>query len=115
MKNKQLVWLLAAIAIGPLLGFVSAFPLSGLGAWNLAIWGIGNVALGNVPGSRLSKTLRLGAYGLTVGFGFMAFGYSGTDPFNTRVFPFLLIGLFSAGCAVAVGGIVHLLRQRLHH
>ena len=115
MKRKQTFWLLVAIAVGLALGFVSASPLSGLGAWNLAIWGIGNVALGNVPGSRFSKMLRLGAYGLTLGFGFMAFGYTGTEPFNTRAFPFLLIGLFSAACAIAVGGIVHLLRQRFHH
>ncbi|MBK5268793.1 MAG: hypothetical protein JJE47_15335 [Acidimicrobiia bacterium] len=115
MKGKQTFWLLVAIAVGSLLGFVSASPLSGLGAWNLAIWGIGNVALGNVPGSRNSKMLRLGAYGLTLGFGFMAFGYSGAEPLNTRVFPFLLIGLFSAACAIVVGGIVHLVRQRLHH
>lgn len=115
MKNKQLVWLSLAIAVGLALGFISASPLSGIGAWNLAIWGIATVALGNAPGSRGSKTLRLGAYGLTLGFGFMAFGYAGDQPLSTRVFPFLLIGLFSAACAIAVGGIVHILRQRLHH
>jgi hypothetical protein len=85
MKETQLFWLLVTVAVGLVLAFLSASPLSGI------------VAGGN-PGNRLPSSRkcawfskfrkRFGSVPMGWHWAFMEFGYSGAEPLNIRVFPF---------------------------
>ena len=101
---------LGAVALGVLLGWAGARPLAGLGPWNVALWAGAVVALGVVEGSPRAKAARLGTFGFAVGFAFMCFGYAGEASLVTRVPPFALIGLFCGLCAIAFGGVVHVIQ-----
>lgn len=100
-----------AVLLGVLLGWAGARPLSGLAVGNLLLWGVATVALGMVEGSPRQKAIRLGAFGFAVGFAFMCWGYSGEPALTTRVVPFAFIGIFCAVCAIALGGLVHVIRS----
>jgi hypothetical protein len=72
------------------------------------IWAAAVVALGMQDGSAKAKAIRLGLFGLALGFAFMCLGYEGDDTIATRVVPFAVIGAYCGGCAIALGGVVHL-------
>ena len=103
----QGVRLLVAGALGVVLGWLGAKPLSFLGVGNVLLWAVGVVALGTRPGTAPGKVLRLGLFGFVLGVAFMCFGYSGADALSTKLVPFAAIGLFCAVCAVALGALVH--------
>jgi hypothetical protein len=111
-KDTRLV--IIAIASGVLLGWIGARPLSGLGAWNVVIWAAVVVALGMQDGSARAKAIRLGLFGLVLGFAFMGFGYDGDGSLVMRVVPFAIIGLFCGACAIALGALVHLVLTGVH-
>jgi hypothetical protein len=104
--------LLLALAAGVLLGWLGAAPLRALSWGNLVLWGVVNVGLGLIAGSKGEKVVRLGLYGFTLGFAFMCFGYNGAASLLSRTPFFAVVGIFSALCAVLVGGLVHLVVSR---
>jgi len=78
----------------------------------MLVWLAATIALGMATGTRNAKAIRLGTYGFVTGFSFMCFGYDGTASLESRFAPFAIIGLFSAVCAIAVGAVVHLVKNR---
>jgi len=104
--------LLVAVVLGVVLGWLGAKPLSFLGVGNVLLWAVAVVALGTRPGTAPGKVLRLGLFGFVLGVSFMCFGYSGADALSTKLLPFAVIGLFCAVCAIAVGGLVHVVLSR---
>ena len=99
--------LLVAGGLGVVLGWLGAKPLSFLGVGNVLLWAVAVVALGTRPWTAPGKVLRLGLFGFVLGVSFMCFGYSGADALSTKLVPFAVIGPFCAVCAVAFGGLVH--------
>jgi hypothetical protein len=106
-RRRPFVFVGAAV-LGVLLGWAGARPLSGLAVGNVVLWAVAVVVLGLVPGSARAKSIRLGTFGFALGLAFMCFGYAGEAALVTRVLPFALIGVFCALCAIALGGVVHL-------
>jgi len=101
---------IAAAALGVLLGWAGARPLSILAVGNVVVWGLAAAALGLVGGTAPATALRLGVFGFTLGFAFMCFDYTGDSPLTTRVVPFAIIGVFCAVCAIAMGLAARILR-----
>jgi hypothetical protein len=108
--DRQPHLVIAAAALGVLLGWAGALPLSILAVGNLVVWGLAAAALGMIDGTDPATALRLGVFGFTLGFAFMCFDYTGDSPLATRVVPFAIIGVFCAGCAIAMGLAARLLR-----
>jgi hypothetical protein len=113
VKLQQALLLLLAVAAGLVLGFIAIHYLAPIAWGNVLIWGVACVGLGLAPGTQVSKAIRLRAFGFTVGFAFMCFGYGGADPLVTKLPAFALIALFCAVCAIAAGAIVHFVKGRL--
>lgn len=113
-SGRQLSLLVLAVLVGVALGWAGARPFAGLAVGNVVIWAIATVTLGMIDGSAPAKVFRLGAYGFTLGFAFMCFGYTGEAALTTRLVPFALIGLFCAVCAIGLGALVHVVRSWAH-
>ena len=108
MMRSRLWPMPLGIALGVGLGWTAAAPLKVLTWGNLILWGAVTIGLGVIPGTKSDKILRLSLYGFSLGFSFMAFGYTGTATMLSRTPFFAAIGLFCAVCAVLLGAVVHL-------
>lgn len=95
----------AAAIVGIALGVLGAHLLF-LGWATLIPWGLAGLAVGAIC-RRRGQALAAGvAYGLVLGFSFMVFGYTGTDPLVGKLPAFAVIGAFSAlfGVPLALAG-----------
>jgi hypothetical protein len=93
----------AAFALlGAVLGLLGAkYVLVGSG-WSLLPWGLVALLVGFTAGSRRRAVVDAGIYGFALSFVFMIAGYSATAPLASRLWFFLLLGLFGAVCAALI-------------
>jgi hypothetical protein len=113
MMRQTGLWVVAAI-LGGISGWLGIHTLAFLTWGNALVWLFVTVALGQRPGTRSSKAVRLGIYGFVTGFSFMCFGYAGDRPLVTRLIPFAAIGLFCAAAATVAGFVTHLIVAKIH-
>jgi hypothetical protein len=111
LRRQTGYWLGAAVA-GVMSGWLGTDVLGFL-SWGIAlVWLVVTVSLGQLPGSKNSKALRLATYGFVTGFVFMCFGNVGEGPAAGRVVPFAIVGLLGAVSAVATGLVTHVVLAR---
>src|SRR3954470_17096570 len=90
--QARLGLLLAAGAVGAILGFVCArLVLVGSGL-SLVPWGIAGIAVGSLSDTRRRAAVLGAVYGFALAYVFMVAGYDGSAALLTRLAPFLVFG-----------------------
>jgi uncharacterized membrane protein YccC len=105
-----MVKIIVAAILGVILGATGPYYAS-LGWYSLVPWGLVVLAIGfwcSKPQSLYAGVL----YGFCLCFSFMIAGYNGTPSVVSRLPFFILIGLFGAGCGVAVSVTGYFLKVR---
>ena len=101
--------LVAAVAVGALLGYLCArVVLVGSGV-SLVPWAMAGLALGPTRRSGRLPAVLGAVYGFVLAYVFMVAGYDGAAPLHTRLLPFVVLGAVGAVC----GSVLAVVGQRL--
>ena len=104
--------LLAALAVGALLGVLGARVVLVGSGLSLIPWAIAGPALGVCCRSG-RETVGAGAvFGFALAFTFMTTGYDGSAALHTRLLPFAALGLVGAICGAVLTAVGHRLAAR---
>ena len=103
---------IAAACVGALLGLACGrWILVGSGL-SLVPWALVGLAVGALAGSRARAAAGGAAYGFALAYVFMVAGYDGDAALHTRLLPFVVFGVFGAGCGIVLAVAAFTVRRR---
>lgn len=105
--NKAVISVISGIFLGFL---ASKIHIQG---FTLIPWGLAAIILGYYSNNRKEATINGASYGFLLGFVFMIAAYNGSDPLINKIPFFILMGIFSAICAMVLTIIGYFVKSKI--